>query len=254
MGNDSVEFREALAGWLALGVASAFAWWVTLDQARSMAEMPQCSLTMGLPFLPFVGTWTAMMTAMMLPSAAPVAILWSKSIRRTARGTAQTARLILFAAGYLGAWASLGALAFAVCAVVDALVLHAPRAAPWLGAAIYAGAGAFQLTPWKDACLRHCRSPVGALAHYAAVRGRVRDFRVGLHHGIWCAGCCAGLMAVLIAVGLMNVPAMVALALVVFLEKTWRYGPGLSRWAGVSLLAMAALAPFHPGLLPGLAR
>ncbi|HBZ70451.1 MAG TPA: hypothetical protein DEP35_12275 [Deltaproteobacteria bacterium] len=254
MSKDSAVLREVLAGWLALAVASALAWWVTLDQARAMADMPQCDGTMGLSFLPFVGTWTAMMTAMMLPSVAPVAIPWSRSIRRSARGTERVSRLALFAAGYLGAWAALGALAFAAEVATDALVLHAPRTAPWLGSAIYASAGAFQLTRWKDACLRHCRSPVGALAHYSGVRGPWRDLRVGVHHGIWCMGCCAGLMAVLIAVGLMNVPAMVALALVVFLEKTWRYGPALSRVAGVALLGGALLAPFHPGLLPGLAR
>ena len=254
MSNDSAALRERLAGWLALAVASALAWWMTLDQARAMADMPHCDGTMGLSFLPFVGTWTSMMTAMMLPSVAPVATLWSWSIRRSARGAERASRLVLFAAGYLGAWAALGALAFGVEAAADALLLHAPKAAPWFGSAIYASAGAFQLTRWKDACLRHCRSPVGALAHYSGVRGPWRDLRVGAHHGIWCVGCCAGLMAAMIAVGLMNVPAMVALALVVFLEKTWRYGPALSRFAGIVLLGAALLAPFHPELLPGLAR
>jgi len=252
--NDSAALRETLPGWLALCVASALAWWVTLDQAHAMADMPQCSGTMGLSFLPFVGTWTAMMTAMMLPSVSPVAILWSRGIRRAARGAERLSRLSLFAAGYLGAWAALGAAAYVVCIAADTLVQRVPHATPWLGSAIYAGAGAFQLTRWKGACLRHCRSPLGALALYSGTQGALRDLRVGAHHGIWCAGCCAGLMAVLIALGLMNVPAMVALALVVFLEKTWRYGPATARWAGVGLLALAAFAPFEPWLLPGLAR
>jgi predicted metal-binding membrane protein len=73
-------------------------------------------------------------------------------------------------------------------------------------------AGLYQLTPFKDVCLRHCRSPLMQLLHYANFKRRWRDLRVGLHHGLYCVGCCWGLMAVLIAVGSMNVAAMAALA------------------------------------------
>ena len=56
------------------------------------------------------------------------------------------------------------------------------------GVAIFTAAGIYQLTPWKDWCLRRCRSPIGALLYYLGFKGRSRDVRVGLHHGATCAG------------------------------------------------------------------
>src|SRR4029077_3128657 len=83
-------------------------------------------------------------------------------------------------------------------------------------------------------------------------KGRSRDVRVGLHHGATCAGCCWGLMIVLIAVGVMNVAAMAELAVVILAEKLWRYGKPFGRAVGVVLLAVGVLAVWFPWLLPGL--
>ena len=80
----------------------------------------------------------------------------------------------------------------------------------------------------------------------------MRDVRVGVHHGLFCVGCCWGLMIVLVAVGAMNVPAMIVLAGVILVEKVWRYGEPFSIAVGIVLLVMAALAPFTTWLLPGL--
>ncbi len=132
------------------------------------------------------------------------------------------------------------------------LAVRSPDTARWAGAAIFAVAGLYQLSPLKGVCLRHCRTPLGSLFHYASYRGRARDLRVGMHHGLYCVGCCWGLMIVLIAVGAMNVAVMVALAGVILIEKVWRYGPAFSWAIGVVLLVAAALAPFIPSLLPGL--
>jgi predicted metal-binding membrane protein len=127
----------------------------------------------------------------------------------------------------------------------------APDAARWAGAAIFALAGVYQLTPLKGACLSHCRTPVGSLFHYASYKGPGRDLRVGIHHGLYCVGCCWGLMIVLVAVGAMNAPVMVSLAGVILIEKVWRHGPAFSQSVGVFLLVAAALVPFIPSLLPG---
>ena len=75
--------------------------------------------------------------------------------------------------------------------------------------AAFAAAGLYQLTPLKDLCLSHCRSPLGLLLHYGSYRGKARDLRVGVHHGGYCLGCCWALMVILIAVGVMNIAAMV---------------------------------------------
>jgi predicted metal-binding membrane protein len=104
----------------------------------------------------------------------------------------------------------------------------------------------------KDVCLRHCRSPMMALLHYGTFKGRLRDLRVGIHHGLYCVGCCWGLMIVLVAVGVMNVAAMALLATVIFLEKLWRRGEVLARVVGVAFLVLAAAALFFPELIPAL--
>jgi predicted metal-binding membrane protein len=118
--------------------------------------------------------------------------------------------------------------------------------------ATFAGAGLYQLTPVKARCLSHCRSPLSHLFHYVSFRGRLRDVRAGVSHGVFCLGCCWALMVLLVAFGVMNIAAMAGLALVIVLEKTWRYGERLARAVGVGALAFAAVLLLAPGLAPGL--
>jgi predicted metal-binding membrane protein len=157
-----------------------------------------------------------------------------------------------FVAGYLTSWAGFGLLAFGALIGTNRLVDWSPDGAKWLGVGIFVLAGLYQLTPLKEACLRHCRSPMMQLLHYAGYRGQVRDLRVGAHHGAYCVGCCWGLMIVLIAVGVMNVAAMAGLAAVIFLEKLWKHGKLLSQAVGVVFLVIGALAVFYPDVLPAL--
>jgi predicted metal-binding membrane protein len=104
----------------------------------------------------------------------------------------------------------------------------------------------------KRWCLRHCRSPIGHLIHYAAYRGRSRDLRAGLHHGLLCIGCCWMLMVALIVVGVMNVAAMLVLTALIVLEKRWRFGEQLAKFAGAAAIALAVAVAFQPSLAPGL--
>jgi predicted metal-binding membrane protein len=241
--------RQLAAPWIVLAALAAVAWAITVTQARSMGNGPG---TMGLALLPFLGLWVVMMAAMMLPSVAPVAVLWTRLISGVSAGPGRAVRMSAFLAGYLLAWAAVGAVAFAALAGTGRLVTASPVAAKWLGVAIFVAAGSYQLTPWKDWCLRRCRSPVGALMYYLGFKGCSRDVRVGLHHGATCAGCCWGLMIVLIGVGVMNVAVMAALAAVIFAEKLWRYGKPFGRAVGVALVAVGVLAIWFPWLLPGL--
>ncbi len=225
------------------------AWAVTIAQAHGMEIGPG---TMGIALPLFLAMWVAMMTAMMFPSVAPIAILWSRTIVARSTGRKRAIRIAEFVGGYLLAWSGYGLVAFLALLGTQRLVETSPEGAKWLGVGIFALAGLYQLTPLKDACLRHCRSPITAFLHYAGFRGAARDLRVGAHHGLYCVGCCWGLMIVLVAVGVMNVAAMAVLAAVIFLEKLWRRGPVLVRLVGVAFLAIAVLAPFYPDLLPGL--
>jgi predicted metal-binding membrane protein len=248
-GQAAIPSREFAVPWIVLAALAAGAWAATIVLARAMGNGPG---TMGLPLLPFLGLWLVMMTAMMLPSVAPVAVLWTRLIGAAAAGVSRAVRMSLFLSGYLLVWAAFGAVAFAALSGSGRLLTSSPAAAKWLGVAIFITAGSYQLTPWKDWCLRHCRSPVGALMYYIGFNGRGRDVRVGVHHGATCAGCCWGLMIVLIAVGVMNVAVMAGLAAVILAEKLWRHGRPLGQAVGVVLITAGVLAIWYPWLLPGL--
>jgi predicted metal-binding membrane protein len=225
-------------------IAAAAAWAATVALARGMAGMTG---TMGLGLVAFVPAWTLMMAAMMLPSVTPVATLYA----RTVQGN-RTARIGGLVAGYLAVWALAGLPAYSLAWLAGWLAGRHPSAAQGAAVAVFALCGAYQLSPLKDRCLAHCRSPLGLLLHYGSYRGRLRDLRVGVHHGGYCLGCCWALMVILIAVGVMNVAAMVGLAALVLIEKTWRWGPVAGRLAGVAALALAVAIIWFPWLAPGL--
>jgi len=245
----SLPARQLAPIWVLFVLLAALGWIVTVEQARGMSAGPG---TMGLALPSFIALWIVMMAAMMFPSVAPIAIMWSRTIVAKSTGAERAWRMGTFVAGYLVAWAGYGVLAFLALLGTERLVQEAPDEAHWLGVGIFAVAGIYQLTPLKDACLRHCRSPMMSLLHYANFKGRSRDLRVGVHHGLYCVGCCWGLMLVLVAIGVMNVPAMIALAAVIFFEKLWRRGRQLTRLVGAAFLVLAIAAAFNPALLPAL--
>jgi predicted metal-binding membrane protein len=241
--------RDLAPGWTLLTLVAALAWLLTVTRSRDMGMGPG---TMGLALPLFLLLWVVMMAAMMLPSLAPVALTWVKAIRRSATGSVRSLRVAEFVGGYLLAWAGFGLLAYGVLAATGRLVDSHPDAGRWIGATAFLLAGLQQFGPLKRVCLRHCRNPMFQMLRYARRRHRAKDLRVGAHHGLYCVGCCWGLMIVLVPLGLMNVAAMAMLAVVIFLEKLWRGGPWLSQVVGVALLVLAVLAPFEEWLLPGL--
>jgi predicted metal-binding membrane protein len=225
-------------------ILAAGAWAVTVAIARGMAGMTG---TMGLGLALFVPTWTLMMAAMMLPSVAPTASLYAKTVQSN-----RTARVAGLVVGYLAPWAAAGLPAYGLARLAGWLAGQHPSAAHVLAVAVFAVCGGYQLSSLKDRCLAHCRSPLALLLHYGSYRGRFRDVRVGAHHGGYCLGCCWGLMAILVAVGVMNVAAMVALAALVLIEKVWTWGPAAGRLAGAAALALAVATIWLPWLAPGL--
>jgi len=225
-------------------VAAAGAWVGVVLVARDMGAMPG---TMGLTVGSFVAVWALMMAAMMLPSVAPFASLYSRTFTGNRGG-----RLAAFASGYLIVWILAALPAYGLAWLADMVVGPHPAAATVLAVAIFAVCGGYQLTPLKDRCLARCRSPLGFVLKLGSYRGRTRDLRVGLYHGVFCLACCWALMALLVAFGLMNVIVMVVLAGAVLAEKTWAWGPRFSRVLGVAALALAIAVVFEPGLAPGL--
>ncbi len=237
------------AGELALIGCAALAWYLTFLGLSDMSTGPG---TMGLRLWGFLAVWTLMMAAMMLPALAPLTSTYLRSIRAVRSSRVRAIRTTALVGGYLLTWIGFGVVAYAAAALVRDCWLRTRRIShPGWGAVLVA-AGAYQLTPLKDFCLRHCRSPIAFLLHVSGYKGRLRDVRVGMYHGVYCVGCCWGLMVVLIAVGVMNLAWMAVLTVVIFLEKTWKFGPAFSRITGVSLIVFALFVPAHPELLPGL--
>ncbi|MFF6952753.1 DUF2182 domain-containing protein [Streptomyces iakyrus] len=241
--------RELAAAWSLVVLIAVPAWVLTVAQARDMGVEPG---TMGLALPLFLLLWVTMTAAMMLPSMAPVALTWVRGIGRRTSGWSRAGRTVEFLGGYLLVWTAFGLLAYAALNLTGDLVGDHPAAGRWIGAAAFLVAGLYQLGPLKNVCLRHCRDPMGQLVRYSGFRQPARDLRVGLHHGAYCVGCCAGLMIVLVPLGVMNVAAMAGLAIVIFVEKLWSRGPLLAGVVGVVFLVLAVLAPFQDWLLPGL--
>jgi len=225
-------------------LAAAAAWVGVVVMARHMGPMPG---TMGLGIGSFIAVWALMMAAMMLPSITPFASLYTRSFTdRRAR------RLGVLAAGYLLVWTLAALPAFALAWLADRALAGHPAAATTLAVVIFAACGLYQLTPVKDRCLARCRSPLGFVLQFGSYRGRFRDLRVGLYHGAFCLACCWGLMALLVAFGLMNLAAMIVLAAIVLVEKAGPWGHRLSQLLGVTALVLAVLVIFEPHLAPGL--
>jgi predicted metal-binding membrane protein len=225
-------------------VLAAGAWAGTVAAARGMAGMTG---TMGLDLAVFVPVWTLMMAAMMLPSVAPTALLYARTVRDN-----RTSRIGGLAAGYLAVWAAAGVPAYGLARIAGWLPGRHPGAAHLLAVAVFAACGLYQLSSVKDRCLSRCRSPVALLLHYGSYRGRLRDLRVGAHHGGYCLTCCWSLMVILIALGVMNLAAMVGLAALILIEKAWARGPAAGRLAGAAALGLAVATIWLPWLAPGL--
>jgi predicted metal-binding membrane protein len=221
--------RLSVAETSILLVVAAAAWVATIVVATDMGVMPG---TMGLSGLAFLGTWMLMMAAMMLPSIAPLGSLYTRAMQRH-----RIRRITLLSAGYLLVWGAAGAVAFALAAGAEHVAEDAPGLAQAIAVATCVACGVYQLTPAKERCLRHCRSPLGHLLRYTSWRGPLLDTRVGVVHGAWCLGCCWALMVLLVTFGVMNVVAMVVLAVVIVVEKVFVTG----RWFSVAI-ALAAFA------------
>ena len=183
--------------------------------------------------------WSVMMVAMMLPSATPMILLYEKVNRkRELKGRARDP-IAIFVGGYLLAW-----MGFSVFATLLNWGLHSGgfltsmmgRLMPVIAGVSLLAAGIYQWTPLKHACLTHCRSPVGFLmAHWH--EGRWGAVRMGVHHGLYCLGCCWLLMVLLFVLGVMNLFWIAALAVFVLAEKVVPKGHLLGRIAGLFMIA-----------------
>ena len=189
----------------------------------------------------FLGMWVAMMVAMMLPSALPMLMIYRRAALFRGDPGAGVGT-VLVGAGYFTTWAAFGAIAYACGVTVAAAAMRwvaVSRAVPVASGAALIVAGVYQLTPWKFACLRHCRDPLSVVAGHLH-GGPLGALRLGLHHGTYCAACCWALMLVQLALGVMSIPVMAAVAIVIALEKLTPWGRAISSVFGAAVILLGA--------------
>ena len=193
--------------------------------------------------------WWIMMVAMMLPSAAPMVLLFARFNRSQRDKGAPYVPIGVFALGYLLVWAGFSLVAVTAQWGLERSGLLSGMMASTsviLGGTLLIAAGVYQLTPLKYACLKHCRSPLFFISHHWKP-GEWGALRMGLEHGAFCTGCCWFLMALLFYGGVMNLFWIMGLALFVLIEKVapaghwvgWVMGIGLIAWGG-GLLVIAS--------------
>ena len=228
-----------------IGVA-ALAWAYILYLAWDMNSMVGENMVMAqmrpwgaTDFILTFIMWAVMMTAMMVPSAAPMLLLFTDvQLRRKAqqRPFVPTGVFLL---GYLVVWCGFAAVASVAQWGLHTAALLSPLMAstsPFLGGSLLVAAGVFQWTPLKSICLSRCRSPLNLLM--TEWRDGIKGtFVMGLRHGIFCLGCCWVLMALLFVLGVMNLLWIAALAGFVLIEKLAPTSQLVGRLTGVLLVA-----------------
>jgi predicted metal-binding membrane protein len=221
---------------VSLLLLGALAWWYiaagALGRPTSMAAMSAQSPPIGA----LVVMWCLMMVAMMLPSAAPAILLYARVRAARSHDTA-IAKTWVFLAGYLATW-----LLFSVVAAFVQLALTRPSMSidnRFAQSTVLIAAGLYQLSPLKSACLSQCRSPGQFISRHWRP-GWDGAVQLGLRHGAYCVGCCWLLMSLLFVAGVMNLLWVVALAVLVAIEKLVPRGDWLGRAAGVGLLLWGA--------------
>jgi predicted metal-binding membrane protein len=189
-----------------------------------------------------IAMWWIMMIAMMTPSATPTILLYARVHRHAlVQGQIQDklAPTGAFAAGYLLVWLGFAATAATLhwalerAGLVSAMMMGSQSRL--LSGAVLITAGLYQLSPLKNICLAHCRTPTSFLSRHWRPRA-LGALRLGAMHGGYCVGCCWLLMALLFVGGVMNLTWIAALAILVLIEKVLPPGQWVGRGVGIALI------------------
>ena len=245
-------------GLLATLLAAAVAAWILTRQRMLGMDAGPGTDPGGLGF--YVVSWVVMMSAMMFPSIVPMVLTFAHvQNRRRERGAVdQVVSSWIFIGGYVLMWTAFGLLAYGLFVGVRSLsigIFAWHRGGRYLAGAVLIAAAIYQLTPTKDRCLRRCRGTLEFVTTQwrEGARGAVK---MGALHGLWCVGCCWGLMAALFALGVMSLPWMIVIAGLIALEKLLPSKAIANRVTALTLVVLGlgvALVPDHvPGLtIPG---
>lgn len=237
--------------WLSRGMTMSAA----MTAMPGMPDMPGMDMSVqawsAKLFLLTLAMWTVMMAGMMTPSAAPMILLYARVGRQATSQGKPFASTGWFAGGYLLSWSLFSLVATYLQFMLDRgafLNSSMSLASSRLGGLVFVIAGIYQWTPLKDSCLRQCRSPLSFIQRHGGFKPEIgSSLALGLRHGLYCIGCCWSLMALLFAVGVMNLAWVAALAALVLIEKLAPGGRVLSRIAGIGLIAAGAWLLYKAG-------
>ena len=226
----------AIAAWAHVLVSSMGA-----DDMAGMEMAMTPSVTGGVAY---VAAWAVMMTAMMLPSALPMIGLYAATQRNAGSAALRAIRVTMFVLMYLGLWALTGIPIYFASVVLNGI---SAAVLAYVVAGVLVLAGIFQLSPLKQVCLSHCRSPLGFLfGHWR--QGWQGGLAMGRAHALYCLGCCWALMVVLVVAGAMGLLWVLLIAAVVAAEKLLPRGEWIARTTGVALLLLGIAVVVRPSL------
>ncbi len=211
--------------------------------------MPASSPWQPIEFAYVFVMWIVMMVGMMTPSVTPMLLVYARVGRQTTDAL-PVASVAWLAGGYFLAWIAFSLLATSLQWVLERAGLLTPAmagASNILGGALLILAGLYQWTWLKDVCLRQCQTPLGfILSRGGFQRTRASSTMLGFRNGVYCLGCCWALMAILFALGVMNLFWIAALAILVLLEKIMPSGRVIARMAGVAFFGAGVLMVLQP--------
>lgn len=246
--------RSTVVITLAVVVVAAIAWFFTLRMADSMSKMVNGLGQVGrrmpneMGIGRFLWMWTVMMIAMMAPAVIPAALGHRLVLRHREESAASS---VAFVAGFLAVWSAIGVAYLLPFLWFRSLAAEASASwwLPVLAGAILVLAGGYQFSRRKAHCQGTCCAPVTLALDHDAGTGLTSAFRTGVDHGIHCLGCCWALMAVLLAVGLMNVVWMIGLSVLFLVEKHSRRALVVGRVVGAALVVLGLAVMASPDLL-----
>lgn len=234
---------------LILFAAAGIGWWWSARMADDMGTDAMGGMDMyaksAMSAAGFLVAWLAMMVAMMFPAVAPVVRLYAR-----AAGQQRVAPLPYFVGGYLAVWMVLGVPAYFAWRALEMPLAEGADWAARLAGGCFVAAGVWQLSPLKQLCLRHCRSPMSFFLRYGRrIEQPAGATRMGATHGLFCVGCCWAMFALLVAVGTMNIGWMLVLTALIVTEKSFGHGERVAIVAGAAFVILGIVLLASPGTI-----
>lgn len=227
---------------------AAVGWWLSATMAHQMVMSNSDAMAMGassLSLLAFIGGWIAMTCAMMVPAIVPVVALF-----RGAAVRGRAASTSYFVAGYLVVWSAVGLPAYYAWRALQGPIGNDAAWVARLAGSVFLVGAAYQVSPLKSVCLRHCRTPMSFFLHQRHDLSRPLGATfAGATHGLMCFGCCWALMAILVTLGTMQFAWMIILAALIYLEKVSAHGELVARISAAAFVGLGLGLLLYPTLL-----